>query len=105
MTIAPTRGSAHATPVALLTPSAAKRVRELDRRQHGVATREQVEAAGLTTSGLDAQLDAGRWRRVNAHVVLLHNGPLTRRAQMWAVLLSAQGPAALCSLTVLEVFG
>jgi hypothetical protein len=81
------------------------RWQELVRRQHGVATREQVLAAGVTTAQLDAQFVARRWRRLNDHVLALHNGPLTRRAQLWAVLLSAQRPAALCSLTMLELFG
>ena len=87
------------------TLSQAHQVRALDRRQYGVATRSQLAKAGCTVAYVDAQLDAGRWRRLNDHVVALHNGPLLRRAQMWAVLLSAQGIAALCSLTVLELHG
>lgn len=88
------------TAATLLIPP---RVRRLDTRQHGVATRDQLIEAGLTASSINAQLAADRWRRLNDQVVALHNGPLTRRAQMWAVQLSAQGPTALCSLTVMEL--
>lgn len=85
--------------------SPAQQIAMLDRRQSGIATRDQLTSLGCTVAYVDAQLEAGRWRRLNDHVVALHNGPLVRRAQMWAVLLSAQGPAALCSLTVLELSG
>src|SRR3954451_17067468 len=80
-------------------------LRELGRRQHGVAKRGQIIEAGLTRRQIDAQVAAGRWRQLNDHVFALHTGQLTRSGQMWAVLLSAQQAAALCSLTVLELFG
>ena len=76
----------------------------LGRRQHGVATREQITETGLTRRHIDAQLTAGRWCELNDHVLALHNGQLSRKGQMSAVLLSAQQPTALGSLTVLELF-
>ena len=89
----------------LAEPDTIRRVRRLAIKQFGVVTRAQLIATGLTPSAVNAQLAARRWQRLNDQVVALHNGPLIRRAQMWAVLLSAQGPAALCSVTVLELFG
>jgi hypothetical protein len=73
------------------------------RRQHAVATRAQLLAAGISRSQSTAQLNAGRWNRLNDRVICLHNGPPTRRQQLWAVLLSAPPIAALCGLTVLEL--
>jgi hypothetical protein len=78
-------------------------LRRLIRRQHRVATRAQLTAAGVSPSRQKAQLAAGRWQRLNERVICLHNGPLTRRQQLWAVLLSAPNQAALCGLTVLEL--
>lgn len=73
--------------------------------QHGIAMREQFIAFGLSEAEVLANLEGRRWRRLNDHVLATHNGPLTRRQAMWAVVLSAPGPAALCSETILELFG
>ena len=75
----------------------------LRRRQHDVVTREQLRAAGVTASRIRAEFDGKRWQRLNTKVICLHNGPLTRRQQLWAVVLSAPVRAALCSFTVLEL--
>src|SRR4051795_12486025 len=68
--------------------------------QHGIATRQQLAAVGVSDAQLAAELAGRRWRRLNEHVIATHNGPLTRRQSMWAVVLSAPPPALLCSLTV-----
>jgi hypothetical protein len=73
-------------------------------RQHGIATREQLEETGLSEAEIISDLDGRRWRRLNDHVVATHNGPLTRGQAMWAAVLSAQPPVALCSETVFELF-
>jgi hypothetical protein len=73
------------------------------RRQHSIVTRAQLLAVGLTRGQITAQLSAGRWNRLNDRLICLHNGPPTRRQQLWAVLLSAPPVAALCGLTVLEL--
>ena len=75
----------------------------LCRRQHNVASRAQLVAAGVTRSHIQAEIDGQRWQRLNERVICLHNGPLTRRQQFWAVLLSAHPDAALCGRTVLEM--
>ena len=50
-----------------------------------------------------AQVDGHRWQQLNERVLCLHNGPLTRRQQIWAALLSASPMAALGGLTMLEM--
>lgn len=75
----------------------------LARRQHAIATRKQLSGTGLSLSYVDAQVEGGRWRRLNERVICLHNGPLTRRQQIWAALLSASPVAAIGGLTVLEM--
>jgi hypothetical protein len=73
--------------------------------QHGVATREQLCAAGLRPALIDAHLDGRRWQRLNDGVICTHNGPLTTDQARWAVVLSAQPPRALCGLTAMELWG
>ena len=75
----------------------------LVRRQHAIATRAQLTASGLTPDFVAAQVGGGRWRRLNERVISLHNGPPTRRQQIWAALLSASPMAAVAGLTVLEM--
>ena len=75
----------------------------LMRRQHAIATRDQLMAAGISPSELAANVAANRWRRLNERVICLHNGPPSRRQQIWAVLLSASPVAAVAGLTVLEM--
>jgi len=75
----------------------------LKRRQHGIVTRAQLHECGVSRSRVAAEVDGGRWRRLNERVVCLHNGPPTRRQQLWAALLSAPCVAALAGLTVLEL--
>ena len=86
-------------------PASAGGPRDLLVLQHDIATREQLVGIGFTESELTANVNAQRWRRLNDRVVATHNGPLTRRQAMWAVILSAQSPVALCSETVYELFG
>jgi len=78
---------------------------ELLEAQHAIATREQFIAFGMSEAEVVANLEGRRWQRLNDHVIAAHNGPLTRRQEMWAVVLSAPGPVALCSETVFELFG
>ena len=72
-------------------------------RQAGIATRAQLRALGYSADAVRAQVDARRWRSLNEVVVCTHNGPLNRDQQRWAVILSAQGLAALGGLTALEM--
>jgi len=70
----------------------------------GVAARAHL-ALTMSTRFIDAQIAGRRWRRLNDGVVVLHNGPLTKEQARLAVYLSAQRPAALCSLTATEMCG
>jgi len=73
--------------------------------QQGVCTRSQLMRWGYSASYLQAQIDGGRWRALNEHVLVTHNGPLTREQSLWAVDLSAPGLHALCGLTALARWG
>lgn len=75
----------------------------LRRRQHSIAARHQLADADVSPARLKAELGGGRWQQINERVICLHNGPLTRRQQLWAVLLSAPPTASLAGLTVLEL--
>jgi hypothetical protein len=67
--------------------------------QKQVIRRDQLRAVEVTKASLQAQLDARRWQTVGPHVIVLHNGPLTPGQQLWAAVLNADGPAALCGRT------
>jgi hypothetical protein len=78
---------------------------DLAERQSLVARRDQLRSAGLTPDAIRAQLDAGRWRALGSLVVVMHNGPLDRRQQMWAGVLSSGCATTLAGLTSLEAAG
>ncbi|WP_198663349.1 type IV toxin-antitoxin system AbiEi family antitoxin domain-containing protein [Jiangella endophytica] len=64
--------------------------------QHGVISRAQVLAAGVTVDALLWSVRSGRWRRVHAGVYATFTGPLPYAAQVWAAILRA-GPGAAAS--------
>src|SRR4051812_12291113 len=74
------------------------------RRQDSVFTRGQLSAMGVDRWKLRNELAARRWQIVGRAVVL-HNGPLTRRQRMWCAVLSQPQPAALCSVSTIELVG
>lgn len=80
-------------------------VSQLSERQSQVVRRDQLRALGMTPDAIRAQIDAGRWRALGSVVVVLHNGPLERRQQMWAGVLSTGSAATLAGLTALEAAG
>lgn len=80
-------------------------VRELIRRQDGVATCQQLSAAGLTRGEIRAQLEAVRWRRYGDRTVVAHNHVPTRRQLMWVAVLDPTGCVSLGGLTALETAG
>jgi hypothetical protein len=80
-------------------------VQRLFERQACVARRDQLRRTGLTTAQLRAQLAARRWRALGEVIVVGHNGPLDRRQQCWAVVLTAGGRGWLAGLTALESAG
>lgn len=72
--------------------------------QHGVATRTQLQTWGYSRAEVRAHVDGGRWRGLNDHVIVTHNGPLTWRQALWAVDLSARGLHAMCGLTAMQLW-
>jgi hypothetical protein len=78
---------------------------DLLREQDGVATRYQLTALGMTQWQIDAQVEGKRWRLLNEHVVICHNGPVTLRQRLWAVDLSAPGLHAMAGLTAMQLWG
>jgi hypothetical protein len=74
-------------------------------RQAGLATRLQLQALGLSRRHIDAQIDGRRWRALNEHVIVVHNGPLTHAQRLWAVDLSAPGLHAMAGLTSMQMWG
>lgn len=80
-------------------------IARLLRDQDQLATRTQLRAADMIPSRYRAEIGAGRWRLLNEQVVCMHNGPLTWNQACWAVVLSAQGVAALCGLTAMQRLG
>lgn len=57
------------------------------RRQHGVVSRPQALAAGLTLKQVRWRVDSGDWQRVHRGVYLTHTGTLTWHSRAWAGLL------------------
>jgi hypothetical protein len=80
-------------------------LRQLLDSQCGVARRDQLLAHGLSVGQIRSHLRAGRWRALGIVVVVTHNGPLSRRQQCWAGVLSAGEGAMLAGLTALEASG
>ncbi len=74
-------------------------------RQAGVADRRQLAALGVDRVAVRTQLRSGRWTALGAKVVVLHNGPLTRRQREWAAVLAAGRGAALGGRTALALDG
>jgi very-short-patch-repair endonuclease len=69
---------------------------EHTRRQHGVITRDQAVASGVTLGAIRRRLQAGKWRRLYPGVYVTFSGPVPRSAQLWAAVLRA-GPGAMLS--------
>jgi hypothetical protein len=70
----------------------------------GVASRRELAAAGITVNAVDAQLAAGRWRRVGPAIVL-HNGPLTRGQRERVALINCGPRSVLTSFTAAQRCG
>lgn len=89
-------------PIPLVAAEARSTERRLRRReeaaqlaepQHGVLSRRQLYAVGVTRHEVRAHLRAGRWRRTGRQTVLVHTGPLSPRAREWVAVLES-GPRA-----------
>ena len=70
-----------------------------------MVTRQQLQELGSTQAEIDAQVDGGRWRLLNEHVVVCHNGPLTFAQKLWAADLSTPGVHAMAGRTAMQMWG
>lgn len=69
---------------------------ELLARQHGVVTRQQALACGITDKMIASRMCSGRWQRVHTGVFATFSGVLPRPSELWAAVLRS-GPAAMLS--------
>jgi very-short-patch-repair endonuclease len=73
--------------------------------QHGVVTRAQALAGGMTIEAIRAQVRAGRWQRLSRSVYATFNGPVPREYAMWAAALRAGQDAVLSHQSAGELAG
>lgn len=64
-------------------------VRDLAESQHGVVSRRQLLALGLTRWDILAEVRAGRWRAHHRQTICIHTGPLSKPAKWWHAVLEA----------------
>jgi len=76
------------------TPSPDRVVDTVARRQHGVVTRRQAVAAGLTDAMIRHRLVSGAWVGLDPSVYALASHPFTWRRQAMALALSVDGSVA-----------
>ena len=78
---------------------------ELVARQHGVVTRQQAYAAGLTKAQIEARLRSGRWQPLAGRTFATFTGVPPRKALLWAAVLRAGRGATLSHETAAELQG
>lgn len=72
-----------------------KHVDGIARRQYGVLSVRQLQAAGADRSWIGRQVASGRWQRTLPGVVLTHGGPVPWHARAWSAVLYAGIGSAL----------
>jgi very-short-patch-repair endonuclease len=77
----------------------------LAQRQLHVVRRDQLRPLGVTSHHVHRQVEAGRWRVLGPHVVVLMNGALSRRQWMQAGVCHVGRRGALDGWTRLELAG
>jgi very-short-patch-repair endonuclease len=65
-------------------------------KQHGVVSRKQALAAGLTERAIDLRVATGRWRKVHPGIYVVRSVPPSWHQRLVAAILSG-GPSALAS--------
>jgi hypothetical protein len=79
-------------------------LRYLARRQSGVVSRAQAVMTGLSADMIKFRVRSGRWQQVHPGVYATYTGELTRRAQLWAAVLSVGPGAALSHESAAELY-
>src|SRR3954469_12677623 len=74
-------------------------------RQHGVISRAQARAAGLTRGAIAHRITTGRWLEITARVYRLAGAPETGRSIVMATVLSAGAEAVATAGTALALHG
>lgn len=72
-------------------------------RQHGVITRQQAYACGLTKGQVEARVRARRWQPLAGRVFATFTGVAPRQALLWAAVLRAGRGAMLSHDTAAEL--
>src|SRR5215475_10669402 len=72
------------------------RLADIAEFQSGMVTVSQAAAVGISDKLLRSRVRQGRWQRIHRGVYATFSGELSRRAELWAAVLSA-GPAAALS--------
>jgi len=80
-------------------PTAPDDWRDLLARQHGVVSRAQALACGLSSDLIRERLERGRWQPIQRGVYAVHTGPLTWHALAHAALLRVGEGAVLENLS------
>ena len=80
------------------------RLEQLLVAQSGVISTGQLAALGLRETGRWRVVDA-QWRIAAPHVLVAHNGPLTRLQQLWVAQLGAPPGSAISGCAALELAG
>lgn len=78
---------------------------ELAVAQEGIARRDQVLRLGVSAHVVEAMVSAARWRARGDQVLVLHNGPLTNRQELWAAVLNCPPPVGLAARTAAADYG
>lgn len=79
--------------------------REVAEAQHGLITRAQLRAVGITRGMVQHRIATERWVARSPLVIGTTTGELTRRQLMWLGWLHAGGDAIIGDLTAAEVAG
>jgi hypothetical protein len=69
-------------------------VDELRERQDGVISHRQAIAAGMTESAIRHRLNSKRWQQLHRAVYATFDGPVSRRAIIWAALVGTSSPGS-----------
>jgi Transcriptional regulator, AbiEi antitoxin len=80
-------------------------LRNLARSQAGVVSRSQARQAGLSADMIKFRVRSGRWRQMHPGVYATFTGEPSRRARLWAAVLSAGPGAALSHEAAAELHG
>lgn len=78
---------------------------ELARRQHGVVTREQLQALGLTRSGIDRRIRTGRLHQVYPGVYAVGRPELSQLGRWMAAVLACGAGAVLSHSSAAQLWG